>query len=119
MHIITKKFVIVQKISIIPYFVLLNLYVCNIEVLFVDYSLSPLWGNRALLYFHYFIFYLKHLISKSELQITTFVNIRDWNGDGVTGDGGYGEVTGDKIFTGDITSDKIVTGEAFSPVKLT
>ena len=44
---------------------------------------------------------------------------RDWNSDGVTGDGGYGEVTGDKIFTGDITSDKIVTGEAFSPVKLT
>ena len=30
------------------------------------------------------------------------------NGDGVTGDGGDGEVTGDKI----------VTGEAFSPVKL-
>ena len=42
---------------------------------------------------------------------------RDYSGDGVTGDGGYGEVTGDKIFTGDITGDKIVTGEAFSPVK--
>ena len=41
------------------------------------------------------------------------------NGDGVTGDGGDGEVTGDKIFTGDITGDKIVTGEAFSLVKLT
>ena len=41
------------------------------------------------------------------------------SGDGVTGDGGDGEVTGDKIFTGDITGDKIVTGEAFSPVKLT
>ena len=40
------------------------------------------------------------------------------SGDGVTGDGGYGEVTGDKIFTGDITGDKIVTGEVFSPVKL-
>ena len=39
------------------------------------------------------------------------------SGDGVTGDGGDGEVTGDKIFTGDITGDKIVTGEAFSPVK--
>ena len=44
---------------------------------------------------------------------------RVWNGDGFTGDGGDGEVTGDKIFTGDITGDKIVTGEAFSPVKLT
>ena len=43
---------------------------------------------------------------------------RVWNGDGVTGDGGDGEVTGDKIFTGDITGDKIVTGEAISPVKL-
>ena len=41
------------------------------------------------------------------------------SGDGVTGDGGYGEVTGDKIFTGDITGDKILTSEAFSPVKLT
>ena len=35
------------------------------------------------------------------------------SGGGVTGDGSYGEVTGDKIFTGDITGDKIVTGEAF------
>ena len=43
------------------------------------------------------------------------INVRVVSGDGVTGDGGYGEVTGDKIFTG----DKIVTGEAFSPVKLT
>ena len=43
---------------------------------------------------------------------------RVWNGDGVTGDDGDGEVTGDKIFTGDITGDKIVTGEVFSPVKL-
>ena len=46
------------------------------------------------------------------------IKTRVWNGDGVTGDGGDGEVTGDKIFTGDITGDKIVTGEAFSPVKL-
>ena len=44
--------------------------------------------------------------------------IRVWNGDGVTGDGGDGEVTGDKIFTGYVTGDKNVTGEAFSPVKL-
>ena len=46
------------------------------------------------------------------------VAIRVWNGDGVTGDGGDGDFTGDKIFTGDFTGDKIVTGEAFSPVKL-
>ena len=51
--------------------------------------------------------------------ILIFENTRVDSGDGVTGDGGYGEVTGDKIFTGDITGDKIVTGEAFSPVKLT
>ena len=37
------------------------------------------------------------------------VSAKDCSGDGVTGDGGDGEVTGDKIFT----------GEAFSPVKLT
>ena len=41
------------------------------------------------------------------------------SGDGVTGDGGDGEVTSDKIFTGDIAGDKIVTGEASSLVKLT
>ena len=35
------------------------------------------------------------------------------SGDGVTGDGGYGEATGDKIVTGEVTGDKIVTGEAF------
>ena len=46
------------------------------------------------------------------------INVRVVSGDGVTGDGGYGEVTGDKIFTGDITGDKIITDEAFSPVKL-
>ena len=48
-----------------------------------------------------------------------YITCRVDSGDGVTGDSGYGEVTGDIIFTGDITGDKIVTGEAFSPVKLT
>ena len=47
------------------------------------------------------------------------VLFRVGSGDGVTGEGGDGEVTGDKIFTGDITGDKIVTCEAFSLVKLT
>ena len=28
---------------------------------------------------------------------------RDCSGDGVTGDGGYGVITGDKIFTGEVT----------------
>ena len=42
------------------------------------------------------------------------MNSRVGSGDGVTGDGGDGKVTGDKIITG----DKIVTGEAFSLVKL-
>ena len=28
---------------------------------------------------------------------------RDCSGDGVTGDGGYGDITGDKIFTGEVT----------------
>ena len=31
------------------------------------------------------------------------VAFRVVSGDGVTGDGGYGDVTGDKIFTGDLT----------------
>ena len=35
------------------------------------------------------------------------------SGDGVTGDGGYGYVTGDKIFTGEETGEGMVTGEAF------
>ena len=35
------------------------------------------------------------------------------SGDGVTGDGGYGYVTGDKIFTGEVTGEGMVTGEAF------
>ena len=47
-----------------------------------------------------------------------FIIFRVVSGDGVTGDGGYGDFTGDEILTGDITGDKIVTGEAFSPVKL-
>ena len=54
----------------------------------------------------------------SSVEHPVLLETRVWNGDGVTGDGGDGEVTGDKIFTGDITGDKIVTGEAFSPVKL-
>ena len=33
------------------------------------------------------------------------------SGDGVTGDGGYGDVTGDKIFTGDLTGEDFVTGD--------
>ena len=41
------------------------------------------------------------------------VLFRVCSGDGVTGDGGYGDVTGVKIFTGGVTGDKILTGEAF------
>ena len=29
--------------------------------------------------------------------------LRDCSGDGVTGDGGYGDITVDKIFTGEVT----------------
>ena len=47
-----------------------------------------------------------------------FVGIRDCSGDGFTGGDGYGDITGDEIFTGDITGVKFGTGEAFSPVKL-
>ena len=43
-------------------------------------------------------------------HITANLNSRDCSGDGVTGDGGYGDFTGDEILTGDITGDKIVTG---------
>ena len=50
-------------------------------------------------------------------QYTFSVGNRDCSGDGVTGDGGYGDITGDKIFTGEVTGYGIVTGEAFSPVK--
>ena len=35
------------------------------------------------------------------------------SGDGVTGDGGYGNFTSDKIFTGEVTGEGIFTGEAF------
>ena len=35
------------------------------------------------------------------------------SGDGVTGDGGYGNVTSDKIITGEVTGEGMVTGEAF------
>ena len=35
------------------------------------------------------------------------------SGDGVTGDGGDGNVTSDKIFTGEVTGEGMVTGEAF------
>ena len=35
------------------------------------------------------------------------------SGDGVTGDGGDGYVTSDKIFTGVVTGDAMVTGEAY------
>ena len=34
------------------------------------------------------------------------------SGDGVTGDGGDGNVTSDKIFTGEVTGEGMVTGEA-------
>ena len=44
--------------------------------------------------------------------------IRDCSSDGFTGDGGYGDITSDKIFTGDIYGVNFGTGEAFSPVKL-
>ena len=44
--------------------------------------------------------------------------IRDCSGDGYTGGGGYGDITGDKIFTGDIYGVNFGTGEAFSLVKL-
>ena len=38
---------------------------------------------------------------------------RDCNGDGVIGDGGYGDITGDKIFKfADFTGDRSFTGEA-------
>ena len=43
---------------------------------------------------------------------------RDCSGDGFTGVDGYGDITGDEIFTGDITSVKFGSGEAFSPEKL-
>ena len=46
------------------------------------------------------------------------VLFRVCSGDGVTGDGGYGDITSEKIFTGEVTGEGIVTGEAFSPVKL-
>ena len=66
-------------------------------------------------------FLLNTMSEEATFSFTLYLNCnrvslfpRVWNGDGVTGDGGDGEVTGDKIFTG----DKIVTGEAFSPVKL-
>ena len=59
------------------------------------------------------------LITLILASLFEMVKARVVSGDGFTGDGGYGEVTGDKIFTGDITGDKILTGEAFSPVKLT
>ena len=42
---------------------------------------------------------------------------RDCSGDSVTGDGSYGDVISDKIFTGYLTGDKIITGETFSLVK--
>ena len=48
-------------------------------------------------------------------ECKTSIKFRVVSGDGVTGDGGYGDVTGDKIFTG----DEIITGEAFSPVNTT
>ena len=40
---------------------------------------------------------------------------RDCSGDDFTGGDGYGDITGDEIFTSDI---KFGTGEAFSSVKL-
>ena len=46
------------------------------------------------------------------------VNSRDGSGDDFTGGDGYGDITGDEIFTGDITGVKIGTGEAFSAVEL-
>ena len=35
------------------------------------------------------------------------------SGDGVTGDGGYRNVTSDKIITGEVTGERMLTGEAF------
>ena len=43
---------------------------------------------------------------------------RDCSGDGFTGGDGYGDITGDEIFTGDITGVTFGTAEAFSLVKL-
>ena len=57
-------------------------------------------------------------VGMGQLLRKVWVYCRVGNGDGFTGDDGYGDFTGDEIFTGDITSDKIFTGEAFSPVKL-
>ena len=37
------------------------------------------------------------------VKVTILLMGRDCSGDGVTGDGGYGDITGDKIFTGEVT----------------
>ena len=42
-----------------------------------------------------------------------YLKTRVCSGDGVTGDGGYGNVTSDKIITGEVTGEGMVTGEAF------
>jgi len=36
------------------------------------------------------------------VKVTILLMGRDCSGDGVTGDGGYGDITGDKIFTGEV-----------------
>ena len=59
---------------------------------------------------------LIYLVFMFILIFGEYIQPRDCSGGGVTGQGGYGDVTAAKIFTGAITGDKILIGEAFSPV---
>ena len=47
------------------------------------------------------------------MYLNSDIATRVCSGDGVTGDGGDGNVTSDKIFTGEVTGEGMVTGEAF------
>ena len=56
---------------------------------------------------------MAHFLSHSSRDITVNSVTRVCSGDGVTGDGGDGNVTSDRIFTGEVTGEGMVTGEAF------